>query len=816
MKKVAFIALFICAAQAYAQTGPPRTAPSAAPELAARRAVVSKYCAGCHSDAVKAGGMTLSKLDLAHPWQNADLAEKAIRKVRAGMMPPAGLPRPSAAALNGFAASLENSIDVWAAAHPNPGRPALHRLNRTEYANSIHDLLNLDVDAAALLPVDDMSHGFDNMSDVLTVSPALMDGYIRAAGKISRQAIGDPHAGAAMVTYRIPRVISQMRHVDGTPFGTRGGISVMHNFPADGEYTFKMIFYASLDGPLFGRNQGKGQQIEISVNGARVALLDIDPNLKSTDDLRTPPVKIKAGPQRIAAAFIQKFDGPLEDDVMPIELSLADLNNAAFPGVTSLPHLSDFSISGPFHPTGVSDTPSREKIFICHPSAGADELPCARKIISKLARQAYRRPVNDSDLEDLLGFYQRGRNKGDFETGITTALQAVISSPEFVFRFERTPAGVAAGANYRVSDLELASRLSYFLWSTAPDDQLITAASEGKLSNPATLERQVRRMLSDSRSEALSSNFASQWLHLQNLRTVQPDAFVYPNFDKNLALSMQHETQLFFDSIMREDRNVLDLLTANYTYVDELLAKHYGIPNVLGSRFRRVEIMDENRQGLLGQGSILTMTSISNRTSPVARGKYVMEVLLGTAPPAPPPNVPPLKESADTGALLSVRQKMEEHRANAVCAACHKMMDPIGFALENYDAVGVWRSKDNGFAIDATGQMFDGTKLDGPASLRRAILSHSGSFLGTFTENLLSYATGRVLEPSDMPAVRSIERQAARSNDHFSSFIMGVVQSGPFRMRRAEAAEPVRTDATAKPLIKASLKTKESDTNVHH
>jgi len=652
--KIAVITFTIFAAQAYAQTE-------------SRKALVDKYCTGCHNDSAMAGGMTLTQLDLVHPWQNSELAEKVIRKERAGMMPPAGLPRPNAAEMKVFAASLENSIDVWANAHPNPGRPALHRLNRTEYANSIHDLLNLEIDPAALLPVDDMTHGFDNMSDVLTVTPSLMDGYIRAAGKISRLAIGDAHASPAMVTYRIPRVISQMRHVEGTPFGTRGGISVVHNFPADGEYTFKLIFYASLDGPLFGRNQGKGQQIEISVNRERVALLDIDPNLKSTDDLRTPPIKIQAGPQRVAAAFIQKFDGPLEDDVMPIELSLADLNNAAFPGITSLPHLSDFSISGPFHPTGVSTTPSRDKIFICRPSADADEFPCARKIIAKLARQAYRRPVNETDLEDLMGFYQRGRNKGDFETGISTALQAVISSPEFVFRFERTPPGTPAGANYKVSDLELASRLSYFLWSTAPDDQLITVASQGKLGNPVVLEKQVRRMLADPRSEALASNFAFQWLHLQNLRAVQPDAFVYPNFDKNLALSMQRETQLLFDSVMREDRSVVDLLTAKYTYVDELLAKHYGIPNVLGSRFRRVEITDENRVGLLGHGSILTMTSISNRTSPVARGKYVMEVLLGTPPPSPPPNTPPLKEPVETGKLVPVRQRMEEHRSNAVC-----------------------------------------------------------------------------------------------------------------------------------------------------
>ncbi len=798
--RTALIALIVCAARASSQT----TARKPASPLVARRALVNKYCAGCHNDNAMAGGMTLSNLDLARPWLNAELAEKTIRKVRAGMMPPAGLPRPRVAEMKGFAASLENSIDAWASAHPNPGRPALHRLNGTEYANSIRDLLALDIDPAALLPVDDMTHGFDNMSDVLTVSPSLMDGYIRAAGKISRQAIGDAHASPAMVTYRIPRVISQMRHVEGTPFGTRGGISVVHNFPADGEYTFKMIFYASLDGPLFGRNQGKGQQIEISVNRERVALLDIDPNLKSTEDLRTHPIKIQAGPQRVAAAFIQKFDGPLEDDVMPIELSLADLNNAAFPGVTSLPHLSDFSISGPFHPTGVSETPSRSKIFVCRPEAGADEFPCARKIVAKLARQAYRRPVNDADLEDLMGFFQRGRNKGDFETGISTALQAIISSPEFVFRFERTPVGTAAGTNYRISDLELASRLSYFLWSTAPDDQLITVANEGKLGNPVMLEKQVRRMLADRRSEALVKNFASQWLHLQNLKAVQPDAFVYPNFDKNLALSMERETELLFDSIMREDRNVLDLLAARYTYVDELLAKHYGIPNVLGSRFRRVEITDENRVGLLGHGSILTMTSISNRTSPVARGKYVMEVLLGTPPPSPPPNTPPLKEAAEFTKVLSVRQKMEEHRANAVCAACHKMMDPIGFALENYDGVGVWRSKDNGLPIDSSGKMFDGSKLDGPASLRHAILNHTDAFIGTFTENLLAYAVGRVLEPPDMPAVRSVERQAARSNDRFSSFVIAIVQSGPFRMRRA--GEPVNSIP----------KVTESEANVHH
>lgn len=798
-----------------AEAAPPAgNSPMDAP---ARHALATRYCSGCHNDKLKTGGMTLSALDFAHPERNPELAEKIIRKVRAGMMPPSGLPRPDAATLRTFAASIENSIDEYATLHPNPGRPALHRLNRLEYANSIHDLLDLTIDAAALLPADDMSHGFDNMADVLTISPALMDSYIRAAGKISREAVGDATTGPAMATYRIPRVISQMRHVDGTPFGTRGGISVIHDFPADGEYTFKMLFYASLDGPLFGRNQGKGQQIEISVNGERVALLDIDPQMKSTDDLRTQPVKIKAGPQRVSAAFIQKFDGPLEDDVMPIELSLADLNNAAFPGVTSLPHLSDFSIVGPFNVTGISETPSRKRIFTCYPAATADSLPCAKKIIAKLARQAYRRPINDNDIEDLLGFYQQGLNKGGFETGITNALQAIIASPEFVFRFERTPAGVAPGTNYRISDVELASRLSYFLWSTAPDDTLLTVASEGKLKDSVELEKQVRRMLADPRAEALSTNFASEWLHLQNLNSVQPDAFLFPNFDRNLAVSMKRETELLFESIMREDGSPLDLLTANYTYVDELLAKHYGIPNVLGSRFRRVSITDENRKGLLGQGSILTMTSISNRTSPVARGKYVMEVLLGTPPPAPPPNVPPLKEASADTKPMSVREKMEEHRKQEPCASCHKMMDPIGFALENYDAVGVWRTRDSGFAIDSAGQMFDGAKLDGPASLRQAILNHSDSYLGTFAESLLSYGVGRVLEPTDMPAVRAVVHAGAQRQYHFSAFVMGVVRSPAFQMRRAEAVGSPLTDAPPKPSGKAvAAKIKGSEPNVHH
>ncbi|HEY1760568.1 MAG TPA: DUF1592 domain-containing protein [Bryobacteraceae bacterium] len=752
----------------------------------AQSQLLKQYCETCHDDSSMTGGMTLTKLNLAHPEQSADLAEKVVRKLRAGMMPPSGMPRPDAATMKNLAASIENQIDLASVAHPNPGSPALHRLNRTEYANSVRELLNLDINVEALLPPDDMSHGFDNMTDALGISPALMEGYLRTSSKISFQAVGDPKASPTTATFHIPRVVSQTSHIDGTPLGTRGGVSVIFNFPADGEYTFKSSFYHSLDGPLFGKSQGKNTHLEVSVNGERVALLEINPNMKLTDYPTTPPIKIKAGPQRVSAAFIEQAEGPIEDTIVQPELSLVDLNNADTPGMTSLVHLREFSIIGPTNVTGVSDTPSRRKIFVCRPAANSDEVPCAKKIISALARQAFRRPITEGDLEGLLSFYQQGRNSGDFDSGIRTALQAILADPEFVFRFERTPANVAAGANYRISDIELASRLSFFLWSSPPDEELITVASQGKLKDPAMLEKQVRRMLADPRASALSTNFASEWLHLQNLKDSQPDAFLYPTFNRNLIDSMRRETELFFGSIVKEDRSVIDLLTANYTYVDEALAKHYGIPNIMGTRFRRVEITDPNRRGLLGQASILTLTSNPNRTNIVARGKYVMEVLLGTPPPPPPPNVPPLKEAADNTKVLSVRERLQEHRSMEPCASCHKLMDPIGFSLENFDVIGSWRIKDSGFPVDTAGQMFDGTKLDGPASLRQALLNHSDAFLGTFTENLLSYGLGRVLATYDMPAVRGIEHEAARSDNKFSAFVVGVVKSAPFQMRRAD------------------------------
>ena len=769
------ITLFFSAALAVAQAQSP-----------AQQALVNRYCAGCHNDKQKSGGFSFSKLDLAHPELNSDQAERVIRKVRAGMMPPIGLPRPEANGLSNFAVSLETALDTAAAAHPNPGRPALHRLNRTEYRNSIRDLLNVDIDPATLLPPDDMSHGFDNMADVLTISPALMEGYIRAAGRIASEAVGDPSMTATMVTWKIPRVISQNEHIEGTPMGTRGGHAVLHNFPADAEYNFRVTFYYSLDGPLYGRVQAKEQKVEFSVDGERVALLDIDPAMVLTDDIRTPNITVKAGPHRIAAAFIQKFDGMVEDVVSPPGLSLVDLNIAQYPGLTPLPHLHDLSISGPFKPTGVSETPSRARIFTCRPKSGADELSCGKKIIATLARQAYRRPVSDADVEDLLTFYQRARNGKDFESGIRTAIQAMISSPEFVFRFERTPAAVSGGSNHRVADLELASRLSYFLWSSAPDNELISLAAQNRLKDPGVLEAQVRRMLADPKAWALTANFASQWLHLQNLRDAQPDAYLYPNFNRNLADSMRRETEFFFASVIREDRNVLDLLTANYTYVDETLAKHYGIPGVLGTRFRRVEIPDRNRRGLLGQAGILTLTSVSNRTSPVQRGKYVLEVLFGVPPPTPPPNVPPLKENSGEAKAMSVRQRLEQHRENEPCRSCHATIDPLGFSLENYDPTGAWRTRDAGFAIDPQGKLFDGSELNGPAGLRAALLNHTDSFLGTFGESLLAYGLGRVIDNTDMPAVRAIRREAAKNDNRFSTWVMAIVKSTPFQMRRAE------------------------------
>jgi len=787
-----------------------------------QQAVVDRYCSSCHNDDLHRGNMTLTALDFDHPEKNAELAEKVIRKVGVGMMPPPGAKRPDPATLKLFAGSLANHIDTASLAHKDLGNPILHRLNRAEYANSVRELLDVDVDAERLLPSDDMSHGFDNMADVLTLSPALMEAYIHAAGKISRLAIGDQKAQAVSATYELPRVVSQVRHVDGAPFGTRGGISVIHSFPVDGLYSFKISFYYSLDGPLFGALQGKTQQIEISVNGVRAALIPIDPKISKFDELRTPPIAVKAGPQRVSAAFIQTFDGPVEDAVQPVGFSLLDLNEATLPGLTTLPHVHELIITGPTQANGLSETPSRKKIFSCYPNGSVQETPCARKIITGLATQAYRRPISNDEIAKLMKLYELGHGDGGFEGGIGVAVQAILASPSFIYRFERSHTELVkqevkqnAPAAYPISDLELASRLSYFLWSAAPDETLLKLAMQNRLHRPAVLKAQVHRMLQDPLSASLAKNFASEWLHLQNLKSLQPDGYLYPEYDKTLGDSMRKETELFFSSVVHDDRSVLTLLDGNYTFVNEQLAHLYGIPNVYGNRFRRVQITDENRFGLLGQASILALTSASNRTSPVIRGKYVMEVFLGTPPPPPPPNVPALKEHTDAGGVQTVRARLEEHRKNPSCAGCHKFMDPIGFALENFDPIGAWRGYDSGAPIDNAGKLFDGTPLDSPASLRKALMVHSDAFIGTFTESLFAYGMGRVLRPADMPTVRAIEREAGAHSNTFSSFVLGIVNSDPFRMRTAEPVLPKRLEATME-VPQSNTTPSASKSAVHH
>ena len=776
------VAAFVTAAPAHASQAP-------AVEVDGR-ALVQDYCLSCHNDRTRTGGLSLAGVDSDHPEHDAATFEQVILKLRTGMMPPDGRPRPEPPVIAAFIDQLETRLDRAAAAAPNPGRPILHRLNRTEYANAIRDLLGLDVDATSLLPPDDMSQGYDNMSDVLTVSPTLLESYLTAAGRIARMAVGDPDATPSVDTYVVPQGFSQMRHVPGTPFGTRGGIAVAHNFPADGSYIFRLSFYFASIGAFFGDNiPAEGEQIEIAVNGERVALLDLDRKLRTTDVLRTEPIPIRAGPQQISAAFIQRAAGPVQDFVMPFDRALADLSTGHFPGLTGLPHLRNLGIDGPYDVTGVSETPIRERLFVCRPPAGATidrETACADEILSRVARRAFRRPLSDADRTRLFRFYDEARAMGGFDAGIRMGLQAILADPEFLFRFERTPPGVAPGENHRLSDLELASRLSFFLWSSLPDDELIDVAAAGQLSDRATLQQQVRRMLADPRAESLSTNFASHWLRLQNLQDVHPDVFRYPNWDLNLNQSMRRETELLFDSIVREDRRVTDLVTANETFVDQRLAEHYDIPNVIGNRFRRVAVTRDARRGLLGHASILTLTSLANRTSPVIRGAWVLDVLLGAPPPRPPANVPPLGENEHGEEPATMRERLAAHWENPACAACHRIMDPVGFALEAFDPIGAWRTRDAGEPIYPSEMLFDGTAVRSPADIRRWIERHAESFTINFARNLLMFALGRILEPSDMPAVRGVVGQAEAADHRFSAYVMGIVTSTPFTMRRAD------------------------------
>jgi hypothetical protein len=563
----------------------------------------------------------------------------------------------------------------------------------------------------------------------------------------------------------------------------------VHQFPVDGDYTFRLAFYYDYLETLFGQNLPpnlQGQEIEVSIDGARVAIFTIDPNIPETKNLlTTPPIKVTAGPHRVAAAFIAKFDGPTEDGFRQIEQSMIDIS-AGIPGLIALPHLLSMTVAGPMEVDGVSETPSRGKIFTCRPTSDIEEPRCAQSIIAALAREAYRRPPTDADTEFLFGYYREGFKEGGFENGVRMAVQALLANPKFLFRFERTPATAAAGTNFRVADAELASRLSFFVWSRGPDERLLRLAAEGRLHEPGVLEQETRRLLADPRADALVDSFAYQWLRLQTVKEADPDGGLFPNFTRNLGESMTRETKLLFRSIMREDRSILDLLTANYTFVDEVLAKHYGIPNVAGSQFRRVAVTDPNRYGILGHGSVLTLTSLATRTSPVMRGKYVMEVLLGVAPPAPPADVPPLVENVENEEALPVRERLEAHRKSPACAACHRMMDPIGLSLENFSAIGLWRRTDSGVPVDPAGQLYDGTPLDGPASLRAAILNRSDSFVTTFGENLLAYGLGRLTDHRDMPTVRGILRSAAADQYRFSTFVLAIVKSVPFQMRKAD------------------------------
>ena len=783
------------------------------------QALLNQYCVTCHNAKLKTGGLALDQLNLQRADANVESWEKVVRKVRAGMMPPAGAQRPDRRSLDAFAGAVEDALDRAAAANPNPGRTPLHRMNRVEYANAIRDLLGVEVDFATLLPADDSSNGFDNIADVLGVSPALLERYVAAAAKISRLAVGDPDTAPLDVTYTVKGDLSQTETLDGLPPGTRGGMLIRHNFPLDGEYLIKLSLQKLSFGQVFGEG-AEGQELEVTLNGERVKLykLDevpmffmkespghpppqqplIDPpgdrskleeRVKMNPDIRLEfRLKVNAGPQTVGVAFLEKNYDAIEDLVHRPAASTFDANIGMQYGYTTVPHLARVDITGPYKATGPGDTPSRRRIFVCHPNAPADEIPCARQILSNMVRRAFRRAPTDGDLESLLSFYQQERsNTGSFEGGIEMALRRILADPEFVFRFEPPPAAVPPNGVYRISDTELASRLSFFLWSSIPDDELLNLAIQGKLHEPAVLERQARRMLADQRARALVTSFADQWLYLRQLKNSNPDAREFPDFDDNLRQAFQRETQMLFESVLREDRSVLDLLNADYTFVNERLAKHYGIANVYGPDFRRVPVPSDARRGLLGQGSMLLVTSNANRTSPVQRGKWILENLLGSPPPLPPPNVPPLKENANATAATSVRERMEEHRSNPACAGCHKIMDPIGLALENFDGVGQWRTLDSGFRIDASGQLVDGTAIDGPASLRKALLDRPEAFVGAMTEKLLMYGVGRETKYYDMPVVRAIMRDAARDRYRFSELVLGIVKSGPFQMRTKEA-----------------------------
>jgi hypothetical protein len=749
--------------------------------------VVTRYCVVCHSDRVRTANLALDAVRWDDAAASAPVWEKVIQKLRTAEMPPPGRPRPDKATYEAFRSSLEAALDAEAARHPNPGRPAIHRLNRAEYANTIRDLLDLPIDGRSLLPLDETAFGFDNNADVLTISPGLLERYMSAARKISRLAIGDRALRPVADTYAVSELSSQdERASEDLPFGTRGGVSVLHYFPLDADYTLRIRLQRDKAGTGAVRGLAAGpQQIDVHLGGERLKRFTVGAD--------APGGRV-ANPETADAGLEVKFTARAGSSLVGVSildrtLVTEGVNPTRLPVWTFSPGndriaVDSVEIEGPFNATGPGDPPSRRRIFVCKPSPG-DETVCAKTILTALARRAYRRPVTGRDADRLLRFYAAGRDGADFEAGIRAALESILVDPEFLFRIEREPAGVARGAAYRISDLELASRLSFFLWSSIPDEELLAAAERGGLGDRAERERQVRRMLADRRASALVENFGEQWLHIRSLRGVTPDVNAFPEFDDNLRAAFERETLLFFESQLREDRPVTELLTANYTFVNERLARHYGIPNVYGSRFRRVVLSGE-RGGLLGEGSILTTTSHATRTSPVLRGKWVLENLLGAPPPAPPANVPPLKENRAGEPSSTVRERLEAHRQNPVCASCHARMDPIGFSLEHFDAIGRWRDTDESAPIDASATLPDGTKFSGAADLRALLSSRREDVVRTAIEKMLTYAAGRGVEYYDRPVIRRILKDARTADYRWSSVVLGIVESEPFQMRRSE------------------------------
>lgn len=759
---------------AQTQTPAPRQNKPAASASAAASATVKQYCIGCHSAALKTGGVFLDPATLTQVSSNAETWERAIRQLRAKSMPPVPMPRPDAATYDRVATYLETELDRAAAAKPNPGElPNLHRLTRTEYHNAIRDLLALDnlpreMDYTLLLPADNASSGFDNIADLLYVSPPTMERYLDASTRISRLAVGDLTMPLMVNIYRTPLEGPQESQAEDLPFGTRGGTAIRSYFPLDGEYEIQI--------ELAGRARDPNQ-LEVTVDGERKELVTVGGGGRGGRGAGVPTnfrIAVKAGPRLIGVTFIQKTEALDEATLHPRERSRG-----------TQPAIAAVTIRGPYNATGPGETPSRQRIFTCRPANAAAETACARQILSTLARRAYRRPVGDTDIATLLTFYDKGRKERDFDLGIQRALERLLVSPQFLYRIERDPAGAAPGSVHAVSDLELASRLSFFLWSSIPDDELLNVAADGKLKQPEVLAQQVKRMLADPRSESMVNNFAEQWLYLRDVDVKAPDLFVFREFDEGLRRSFEKETRLFLDSILLENRSVIELLTANYTFVNERLARHYGIPNIRGAEFQRVTFpRDSPRGGLLGQGSILLLTSYSTRTSPVLRGKYVLENLLASPPPPPPPNVPSLStDGAKSGEQLTLREAMVRHRANPACANCHARMDPIGFAMENFDAVGKWRDHDGSNAIDVSSKLADGTVVDGLAGVKNLILKDPQRFVAAVTDKLLMYGIGRNVQYFDAPAVRKIVRDAAPGDYKFDALVLGVVQSAPFQMR---------------------------------